>query len=61
MSDDKNQRSAADRDRVNVHEDYEVRYWREKFGCSKDELEKAVQAVGPMKKDVETYLQERRA
>ena len=56
MADDKTKRGGADRDRVNVHEDYEVRHWTAKFGCSKAELEQAVKAVGPMAKDVEAYL-----
>ena len=36
MSDDKS-KVAADRKRINVNEDYELRYWTEKFGVSADE------------------------
>jgi hypothetical protein len=36
-----------DRHRINMDEDYEVRYWAEKFGASAEELRKAVQAAGP--------------
>jgi len=46
MSDDQRKRGTADRDRINVHEDYEVRQWTAKFGCSKEELDQAVKAVG---------------
>ena len=56
MSDDKNQRGGADRDRVNVHESYEVEYWSKKFGCSADQLKNAVEKVGVMAKDVEAEL-----
>jgi hypothetical protein len=56
MADDKTKSGAADRNRVNVHEDYEVRHWTQKFGCTAEQLRAAVKAVGPMVKDVEQYL-----
>ena len=31
MADNKTERGAADRERVNVHEDYELRYWSDKI------------------------------
>ena len=37
-----------DRARVNVNEDYELRYWTKEFGCTGTELRNAVKAVGPM-------------
>lgn len=46
MSDDKTLPGGQDRTRINLSEDYEVRYWTEKFGVSKEELEKAVHAAG---------------
>jgi hypothetical protein len=46
MPDDKTRRGPADASRINVHEDYEVRYWSEKFGCSAEELKAAVTAAG---------------
>jgi Protein of unknown function (DUF3606) len=39
-----------------MHEDYEVRYWMEKFGVTREDLERAVQKVGVMAKDVEREL-----
>ena len=53
-----NQKTAgsADRERINVNEDYELRDWSKKFGVTHDELKAAVKAVGPMVKDVEVYL-----
>ena len=56
MSDDKNKTGPADATRVNVHEDHEVRYWTEKFGCTAAKLKEAVRAVGVMAKDVEAWL-----
>jgi hypothetical protein len=56
MSDDKSKVGSPDRDRINTHEDYEVRYWSEKFGVSKEKLKAAVAAVGPMATKVEAHL-----
>jgi len=56
MSDDKSKRGGADRDRINVHEDYELRYWSEKFGVSPEKLKETVQRVGVMVTDVEREL-----
>ena len=46
MADDLKNRGAADRSRVNIHEDYEVRYWTEKWGVSKEQLVDAVKKAG---------------
>lgn len=43
MADDKTDRGPQDRARINMSEDYEVRYWTRKFG---DELAKAVEKAG---------------
>lgn len=59
MSDDKKKVGKADRDRINLNEDYEVRDWAEKFNISAKELRDAVKEVGPMAKDVEAYLKKR--
>jgi len=56
MSDNKQDRGQQDRSRINVHEDYEVRHWTEALGVSKEELEKAVQAVGPSVSAVRAHL-----
>jgi hypothetical protein len=56
MADDKTIRSGADRTRIDVSEDYECRYWSERFGVSADELKRAVQKVGPMAADVQREL-----
>ena len=56
MGDDLTNRGPADRDRVNVNEDWEMRYWTGRFACTDEELKAAVRAVGPMRDDVEAYL-----
>lgn len=56
MSDDKTRRGPADSSRINIHEDYEVRYWTEKFNCSAQELKAAVAAAGPSVAEVRTRL-----
>jgi hypothetical protein len=36
-----------DRTRINMNEDYEVRYWTGALKVSKEQLQKAVTKVGP--------------
>jgi hypothetical protein len=60
MSDDKSKVGSPDRDRINISEDYEVRYWSEKFGVSASQLKDAVKAVGPMSKAVGAHLKGRK-
>ncbi len=61
MSDDKSKKGPADRSRINVHEDYELRYWSEKFGCTRDQLKAAVKKAGVTAKDVEAEFKRSRA
>lgn len=56
MPDNKRKRGKADRLRINVKQDYEVRDWSAKFGISAFALRAAVEAAGPMVKDVKKYL-----
>lgn len=56
MADDKTKTGAADRDRVNVNEDYELQYWTKALGVSADELRAAVKAVGPTAAAVRKHL-----
>jgi len=56
VMDDKSKKSGADRARININESYEVDYWSNKFGVSKDKLRAAVQTVGTSVVDVEKYL-----
>jgi hypothetical protein len=59
MSDDKTDRGSPDRDRINVNQQHELRYWSEKFGVTPDELRQAVQDVGPTVAKVQQRLQQR--
>jgi uncharacterized protein DUF3606 len=56
MSDNKNHTGSPDRDRISLSEDYEVRYWSNKFGVSTDQLKKVVREVGDNPQAVEDYL-----
>ena len=55
MSDNKS-KTVADRDRINVHEDHELRYWSHRFGVSHDQLKHAVSKVGVRADDVARAL-----
>lgn len=52
MADNKLKKGRPDRDRINVGEDCEVRYWAETFVVTGDELKEAVRRVGPMAEDI---------
>jgi len=56
MSDDKTLRAPQDASRVAMGEDYEVQYWTEKFGVSRERLQQAVDAVGNGAEAVKEYL-----
>ena len=56
MSDDTRIRGASDRQRINLSQEHEVRYWTERFGVTRDELQRAVEVVGPMAAAVEQQL-----
>lgn len=46
MTDDRNKRGPEDASRINLNEDYEVEYWTNRFGVSKERLKAAVDKVG---------------
>jgi len=57
MSDNTSNTGSPDRDRISTTEDYEVRYWSDKFGVSKQEFIDAVTTSGSNNPDkVEAYL-----
>jgi hypothetical protein len=56
MPDDPTKRGPQDRTRISLTEDFEVRYWTKKFGVSKEELAKAVHAVGHSAEKVAEYF-----
>ncbi|MBB5709735.1 DUF3606 domain-containing protein [Sphingomonas xinjiangensis] len=56
MSDNKELRGPEDASRIAIHEDYEVRYWSNKFGVTHEQLKEAVDAVGHSAAAVEEHL-----
>jgi hypothetical protein len=52
MSDDKFNRGQPDRSKINMHEDYEVKYWTRHFGVTREELQKIVDRVGNSAREV---------
>lgn len=54
--DNKTKTAPQDAKRINVHEDYEVRYWTQRFGCTAERLKAAVAKVGVMVDDVGAEL-----
>jgi hypothetical protein len=59
MGDDRSKTAPQDADRINVNEDYEVKYWSGKFGVTAAELKAAVKNVGVMASNVEAELKRR--
>lgn len=56
MADNKTLLAPQDASRIAFGEDYEVRYWTEKFDVSRERLERAVKAVGSSAAAVEKHL-----
>jgi hypothetical protein len=56
MPDNTQSPGGQDRKRINVHEDYELRDWSQKFGVTANELKAAVRAVGDQAEKVKEYL-----
>ena len=57
MADDKKKQDFRDRDRINVHEDYELRYWTKELGVTPEKLKQTVAKVGVMATDVRKALE----
>jgi hypothetical protein len=56
MADDRTLKGPQDRTRINLSEDYEVRYWCKKFGVTPDVLRAAVEKAGSSAAAVEKEL-----
>jgi len=56
MADDLNNRGAQDRARIAISETHEVQYWTEALGVAKEELQRAVDAVGNSAAKVREFL-----
>jgi hypothetical protein len=59
MSDDKNKSGGQDRQRINVHQDYELRDWAKSLNTTPERIKEAVQAVGDRAEKVREYLNEK--
>jgi hypothetical protein len=56
MADDLSKKGPQDSSRINLSERWEVDYWTRTLGVSKEELEKAVRAVGSSAAAVRRHL-----
>ncbi len=56
MADDKMNTAPQDAELISLTEEYEIAYWRKRFGVSDDRLAEAVHCVGLSAAAVETYL-----
>ena len=54
--DNTNKTGTPDRNTINLNEDYEVTYWTEELGVSKEELTEAVNKAGKSAQAVREYL-----
>lgn len=59
MSDDLHKRGKADRDRISLTEEWEVRYWTDHLEISEAQLRDVVAEVGHMAADVRRFLEDR--
>jgi len=59
MTDNTADRGPVDRSRISLSQDFEVRYWSQRFGIDEQALREAVEDVGPSVQDVEQYLANR--
>ena len=56
MSDDKTKSHGQDRERINIHQDYELRGWAKSLQTTPEKLKQAVHAVGDRADKVREYL-----
>jgi hypothetical protein len=56
MPDSTTNRGEPDRSRISLQQQHEVSYWTKRLGVSREQLEKAVGAVGNSVEAVERYL-----
>jgi len=56
MSDNLKIKQPQDPNRINIHQDWELTYWANKFGISQARLITVVKLVGVMVEDVKKHL-----
>jgi hypothetical protein len=54
VTDDKTQRAPQDANLISLTEDYEIEYWTEALGVTRERLAEAVRAVGHSAEKVRT-------
>jgi hypothetical protein len=59
MSDNLKKSGRGDEQRINLVQDFEIRYWTEQLKISEAVLRTAVAAVGPVVADVKKWLKQR--
>lgn len=57
MADDLKKRGRADRERISLTEEWEVRHWCDRFQLTAARLREIVAEVGHMANDVRAYLE----
>ena len=60
MSDNLQKSGQQDRSRINVHEEWEVRYWTEALGVNREELARAVSEAGVSADAVREHLKRKK-
>ena len=61
MPDDKSNRGAQDRLRINIRQPYEVLYWSKELGVSPDDLKDIVQQLGDSAETIREALKPKSA
>ncbi len=56
MADDKSNTVLQDAELISLAEEYEIEYWRKRFGVSDDRLAEAVHCVGLSAAAIEAHL-----
>ena len=56
MPDDPDKRGQQDSSRINIHEDYEIAYWTQKWHVTPEQLRECVKRVGVRVVDVKKCL-----
>lgn len=56
MADDPSKRGTPDNDLISMSQEHEVRYWCNKWGITKQQLQAAVNAVGNSVRKVKAHL-----
>lgn len=56
MADDLTIREPQDKTLINMNQEWEVNWWCKKFGCTRSQLQAAVNAVGSSAAKVQAHL-----